>query len=109
MNARTHRRRNCCSPITSHSRRHRDQNPPPKKDTVLRSIGGDALLWRAFLFLIFPRRVLEQVFDQFLEGQTIEEAYAAVARVANRSLDLLFSKGPPTRARWVAGSARAGD
>ena len=30
-----------------------------------------------------------QVFEQFLEGETLEECYAAVASVANRWLDLL--------------------
>ena len=30
-----------------------------------------------------------QVFEQFLEGETLEECYAAVAAVANRWLDLL--------------------
>lgn len=30
-----------------------------------------------------------QVFEQFLEGETLEECYDAVAAVANRWLDLL--------------------
>lgn len=31
----------------------------------------------------------EQVFEQFLAGETLEECYAAVAAVADRWLDLL--------------------
>jgi len=34
-----------------------------------------------------------QIFKVFLEGMTLEECYAAVAKVANRWLDVLFSKG----------------
>ena len=34
-----------------------------------------------------------QIFKVFLEGRTLEECYGAVAKVANRWLDVLFSKG----------------
>jgi DNA polymerase epsilon subunit 1 len=34
-----------------------------------------------------------QIFKVFLEGTTLEECYSAVAKVANRWLDVLFSKG----------------
>lgn len=34
-----------------------------------------------------------QVFDQFLQGKTLEECYAAVAAVANRWLDLIDTRG----------------
>src|SRR5579862_6398614 len=34
-----------------------------------------------------------QIFKVFLEGTTLEECYASVAKVANRWLDVLFSKG----------------
>lgn len=34
-----------------------------------------------------------QIFKVFLEGSTLEECYAAVARVANQWLDVLYSKG----------------
>ncbi|KAJ9072333.1 DNA polymerase epsilon catalytic subunit [Entomophthora muscae] len=34
-----------------------------------------------------------QIFSVFLEGGTLKECYAAVAKVANRWLDLLFNKG----------------
>jgi len=34
-----------------------------------------------------------QIFKVFLEGTSLEECYAAVAKVANRWLDVLFSKG----------------
>ena len=34
-----------------------------------------------------------QIFKVFLEGSSLEECYSAVAKVANRWLDVLFSKG----------------
>ncbi|RUS33948.1 DNA directed, epsilon, isoform CRA_a [Jimgerdemannia flammicorona] len=34
-----------------------------------------------------------QIFKVFLEGSTLEECYAAVAKVANQWLDVLYSKG----------------
>ena len=34
-----------------------------------------------------------QIFKVFLEGTTLEECYSAVAKVANRWLDVLFSRG----------------
>lgn len=35
----------------------------------------------------------QQIFKFFLEGETLQETYAAVAKVANRWLDVLHSKG----------------
>ncbi len=35
----------------------------------------------------------KQIFEKFLLGTTLEECYAAVAKVANQWLDVLFSKG----------------
>lgn len=35
----------------------------------------------------------KQIFEKFLLGSTLEECYAAVAKVANQWLDVLFSKG----------------
>ena len=35
----------------------------------------------------------KQIFDKFLLGDTLEECYAAVAKIADQWLDVLFSKG----------------
>ncbi len=35
----------------------------------------------------------KQIFEKFLLGETLEECYAAVARIADQWLDVLFSKG----------------
>jgi DNA polymerase epsilon subunit 1 len=35
-----------------------------------------------------------QIFEKFLEGDTLEACYAAVGSVANHWLDLLYSRGP---------------
>src|SRR3569833_3080524 len=40
----------------------------------------------------------QQIFKFFLEGTTLAECYAAVAKVANRWLDVLHSKGSPLEA-----------
>lgn len=34
-----------------------------------------------------------EVFEKFLEGKTLEECYAAVGKVANDYMDLLYNKG----------------
>ena len=34
-----------------------------------------------------------EVFEKFLEGNSLEECYAAVSKVANDWLDILMSKG----------------
>lgn len=34
-----------------------------------------------------------EVFEKFLEGKTLEDCYAAVGKVANDYLDLLYHKG----------------
>ncbi|KAG5459973.1 MAG: hypothetical protein BJ554DRAFT_8044, partial [Olpidium bornovanus] len=37
------------------------------------------------------------IFQVFLEGETLEECYAAVARIANEYLDILYSRGSTQR------------
>jgi len=34
-----------------------------------------------------------EVFEKFLDGETLETCYAAVGKVANDYLDLLYNKG----------------
>jgi DNA polymerase epsilon subunit 1 len=38
----------------------------------------------------------EEVFSKFLEGSTLDECYTSVAQVANRWLDILFTRGATT-------------
>jgi DNA polymerase epsilon subunit 1 len=38
----------------------------------------------------------EEVFSQFLKGETLDECYAAVAKIADRWLDILYTKGQTT-------------
>lgn len=57
------------------------------EDGSLAELKGFELKRRGELKLI--KVFQSEVFDQFLEGQTLEECYDAVAAVANRWLDLL--------------------
>ncbi|EPY40246.1 hypothetical protein AGDE_03682 [Angomonas deanei] len=61
------------------------------KDRSLAELKGFELKRRGELMLI--KDFQSQVFGRFLDGTTLEEAYASAAVVANASLDLLSSKG----------------
>ncbi|KAJ4458914.1 putative DNA polymerase epsilon catalytic subunit A [Paratrimastix pyriformis] len=61
------------------------------KDRSLAELKGFELKRRGELRLI--KVFQSQIFDQFLEGKTLEECYAAVGKVANQSLDLLYTQG----------------
>ncbi len=56
-----------------------------------------------------PPACAQQVFSQFLEGNTLEECYRAVASVANRYLDLLDTQvGLKVSGYWWLEKLRAG-
>jgi DNA polymerase epsilon subunit 1 len=68
------------------------------EDGSLAELKGFELKRRGELKLI--KVFQSEVFDQFLEGDTLEECYQAVAAVANRWLDLLDTQAsiePPLR------------
>lgn len=70
------------------------------EDGSLAELKGFELKRRGELKLI--KVFQSEVFDQFLEGETLEECYQAVAAVANRWLDLLdtqASSEPPAHNR----------
>ncbi|GAA5795942.1 hypothetical protein HPULCUR_001307 [Helicostylum pulchrum] len=60
------------------------------KDGSLAELKGFEIKRRGELKLI--KIFQSEIFNVFLEGQTLEECYSAVARVADRWLDVLFSK-----------------
>jgi DNA polymerase epsilon subunit 1 len=60
------------------------------KDGSLAELKGFEVKRRGELKLI--KIFQSEIFNVFLEGQSLEECYSAVAKVANRWLDVLFSK-----------------
>ncbi|KAI8985142.1 hypothetical protein BDB01DRAFT_896693 [Pilobolus umbonatus] len=60
------------------------------KDGTLAELKGFEVKRRGELKLI--KIFQTEIFDKFLEGKTLEECYSCVATVANRWLDVLFSK-----------------
>ena len=66
-------------------------------DGSLAELKGFELKRRGELELI--KIFQSQVFEQFLEGSTLEECYGSVAKIADQWLDVLFTKGKIWRRR----------